>query len=98
MSDTIIGSKERPDSEFSQEEKQEQAAKRLAEQMVKKQFKTQFLQVLDEVVNKGKTLDAIIEEVNQKKSRMTASAREFVVNFKQERIQEWIDEATKKEE
>ena len=67
-------------------------AKEIAEKMVKKQFRTMFLQVYDEIQNKGKTLEDVIEEVNQKKSNMTRSARDFVLNFEPDRIKQWIED------
>lgn len=67
-------------------------AKEIAEKMVKKQFRTMFLQVYDEIQNKGKTLENVIEEVNQKKSNMTRSARDFVLNFEPDRIKQWIED------
>lgn len=67
-------------------------AKEIAEKMVKKQFRTMFLQVYDETQNKGKTLEDVIEEVNQKKSNMTRSARDFVLNFEPDRIKQWIED------
>lgn len=67
-------------------------AKEIAEKMVKKQFRTMFLQVYDEIQNKGKTLEDVIEEVNQKNSNMTRSARDFVLNFEPDRIKQWIED------
>ena len=67
-------------------------AKEIAEKMVKKQFRTMFLQVYDEIQNKGKTLEDVIEEINQKKSNMTRSARDFVLNFEPDRIKQWIED------
>ena len=67
-------------------------AKEIAEKMVKKQFRTMFLQVYDEIQNKSKTLEDVIEEVNQKKSNMTRSARDFVLNFEPDRIKQWIED------
>lgn len=67
-------------------------AKEIAEKMVKKQFRTMFLQVYDEIQNKGKTLEDVIEEVNQKKSNMTRSASDFVLNFEPDRIKQWIED------
>jgi len=67
-------------------------AKEIAEKMVKKQFRTMFLQVYDEIQNKGKTLEDVIEEINQKKSRMTRSARDFALNFEPDRIKQWIED------
>lgn len=67
-------------------------AKEIAEKMVKKQFRTMFLQVYDEIQNKGKTLEDVIEEVNQKKCNMTRSARDFVLNFEPDRIKQWIED------
>ena len=67
-------------------------AKEIAEKMVKKQFRTMFLQVYDEIQSKGKTLENVIEEINQKKSNMTHSARDFVLNFEPDRIKQWIED------
>ena len=67
-------------------------AKEIAEKMVKKQFRTMFLQVYDEIQNKGKTLEDVIEEVNQKKCNMTRSVRDFVLNFEPDRIKQWIED------
>ena len=67
-------------------------AKEIAEKMVKKQFRTMFLQVYDEIQSKGKTLEDVIEEINQKKSNMTHSARDFVLNFEPDRIKQWIED------
>ena len=73
-------------------------AKEIAEKMVKKQFRTMFLQVYDEIQNKGKTLEDVIEEVNQKKSNMTRSARDFVLNFEPDRIKQWIEDENNERE
>lgn len=67
-------------------------AKEIAEKMVKKQFRTMFLQVYYEIQSKGKTLEDVIEEINQKKSNMTHSARDFVLNFEPDRIKQWIED------
>ena len=91
-----IGSKEIVSSEQEREElkkqRAEEAAKKIAENIVKKQFRTPFLQVYDEVVNKNKTIEDLIEEVNQKKCRMTKSGRDYVTNFEPERILQWIED------
>ena len=76
-------------------EETKQKAKEIAEKMVKKQFRTMFLQVYNEVQNKGKTLEEVIEEINQKKSNMTRSARDFVLNFEPDRIKQWIEDENK---
>jgi hypothetical protein len=67
-------------------------AKEIAEKMVKKQFRTMFLQVYDEIQNKGKALEDVIEEIKQKKSNMTRSARDFALNFEPDRIKQWIED------
>jgi len=94
-----IGSKEVVTDEQKQEElKQKKIAeakevsKKIAENVVKKQFRTPFLQVYDEVVNKNKTVEDLIEEVKQKKCRMTKFGRDFVTEFEPERIKEWIED------
>lgn len=90
-----IGSKSlEEEKEEERNSKLESAVESKVKEMVKKQFKLQFLQVVEKI-NKGMTLDDIIEEVNQKKSNMTKSARDFVVNFKPEVITEWIEEYNK---
>ena len=104
-----IGSKEvgeSPEEKAAREEELKQQkieeaqkkAKEIAEKMVKKQFRTMFLQVYDEVQNHGKTVEDVIEEVNQKKSRMTRSARDFVLNFEPDRIKQWIEDENKDRE
>lgn len=101
-----IGSKEvgeSPEEKAAREEdlkqqKIEEAkkkAKEIAEKMVKKQFRTMFLQVYNEVENNGKVLEDVIAEVNQKKSHMTRSARDFVLNFEPDRIKQWIEDENK---
>lgn len=98
-----IGSKEVGESPEDKSQREEELkeqkiaeaqakAKEIAEKMVKKQFRTMFLQVYDEIQNKGKTLEDVIEEVNQKKSNMTRSARDFVLNFEPDRIKQWIED------
>lgn len=101
MSDVVtIGSKEVvPSDEQKQQELREkqikeaqEKAKKVAENIVKKQFRTPFLQVYNEVALKGKSVEDVIEEVNQKNSNMTKVARDFVVNFETERIKQWIED------
>ena len=98
-----IGSKEVGESSEEKAQREEELkeqkiaeaqakAKEIAEKMVKKQFRTMFLQVYDEIQNKGKTLENIIEEINQKKSNMTRSARDFALNFEPDRIKQWIED------
>ena len=80
-----IGSKEvKPQKNVSEIDKQ-----KIAEELVKKNFKTQFLQVYQEC-HKNKTLDQIIDEINNKKSNLTRSARDFVLLFNKETIVKWI--------
>lgn len=100
MSDVVtIGSKDvtKTDEQIKEQKIKEaqEKAKQIAEQMVKRQFRTPFLQVYNEVTFKGKTVENVIEEVNQKKSNMTKIARDFVVNFETERIKQWIDDENK---
>ena len=90
-----IGSKPISETDEQKKEKQEEEIRKAAERIVKQRFNTQFQQVLSEI-KKGKTLSTIISEVNNKESRMTRSARDFVLNFKENRIQEWIDDEINK--
>lgn len=76
-------------------EEAKQKAKEIAEKMVKRQFRTMFLQVYDKVQNQGKALEEVIDEVNKKKSNMTRSARDFVLNFEPDRIKQWIEDENK---
>jgi hypothetical protein len=99
-----IGSKEIKTDEQKQEElKQQKIAeaqekvKKIAENEVKRRFRTPFLQVYDEVVNKNKTIEGLIEEVNQKKSRMTKFGRDYVTEFEPDRIRQWIEDEKKGE-
>lgn len=94
-----IGSKEVKTDEQKQEElKQKKAeeakesAKKIAENIVKKQFRTPFLQVYNEVINNNKSVDDLIEEVKQKKSKMTKFARDYVTEFDTDRIKQWIED------
>lgn len=94
-----IGSKEVKTDEQKQEELKQkkieeakETAKKLAENIVKKQFRTPFLQVYNEVINNNKSLEDLIEEVNQKKSRMTKFARDYVTEFETDRIKQWIED------
>lgn len=99
-----IGSKEVKTDEQKQEElKQKKAeeakevAKKIAENIVKKQFRTPFLQVYNEVINNNKSVEDLVEEVKQKKSRMTKFARDYVTEFDPDRIRQWIDDEKKGE-
>ena len=73
----------------------EENAKKIAENVIKKQFRTPFLQVYNEVVNNNKTIEDLLEEVKQKRSRMTKFARDYVTEFKAETIKEWIEDEKK---
>ena len=96
-----IGSKEVITDGQKQEElkkqKMEETAKKIAENEVKRQFRTPFLQVYNEVVNNNKTIEDLVEEVSQKKSRMTKFGRDYVTNFDPDRIRQWIEDEKKGE-
>lgn len=100
MSDVLtIGSDKAKIDDRTNQKKIEEAkkkAKEIAEQMVKKQFRTPFIQVYNEVTFNNKTVEDVIEEVNQKKSRMTKVARDYVLNFETERIKQWIEDENNK--
>lgn len=78
---------------FSEEEKQRMVGniRYQARKMIRHTMLSQFKQVYAKIL-KGQTLQEIIQEVYDKKSDMTKSARDFVTNFKEEVIQEWIDD------
>lgn len=78
---------------FSEEEKQRMVGniRYQARKMIRRTMLSQFKQVYAKIL-KGQTLQEIIQEVYDKKSDMTKSARDFVTNFKEEVIQEWIDD------
>lgn len=80
-------------SKLTEEEKERAVAniRHQARKMIRQTFVTQFKQVYNKIKN-GQTLQEIIQEVYDKKSNMTKSARDFVLNFKEEVIQEWIDD------
>lgn len=93
-----IGSKEvglSPEEKEQQEaelkEKFNEYAKKKAHEAVIKTFKTQLLQVMGEL-NKGKTIDDVLKEINEKKSTLSRSTRDFCVNFKPEIILGLIEE------
>ena len=91
-----IGSKEVVTNEEQMKQKKaeeaKKAAKKIAENIVKKQFRTPFLQVYNEVINNNKSVEDLIEEVKQKKSRMTKFARDYVTEFETDRIKQWIED------
>lgn len=99
-----IGSKEVVTDEQKQEELKQkrveeakEVAKKIAENIVKKQFRTPFLQVYNEVINNNKSVEDLIEDVKQKKSRMTKFARDYVTEFETDRIKQWIEDEKKGE-
>lgn len=100
MSDVLtIGSDKAKIDDRANQKKIEEAkkkAKEIAEEMVKKQFRTPFIQVYNEVTFNNKTVEDVIEEVNQKKSPMTKVARDYVLNFETERIKQWIEDENNK--
>jgi len=97
MSDVVtIGSTQaKGKTEEQKKEEIQKAAQAEAERIIRKSVNTQFVQVLAEV-KKGKNLDDILKDIEEKESPLTRSAREFMLSFKKERIQEWIDETLKK--
>ena len=60
-------------------------AKRKARLAVVKAFQTQLLQVKAELAQ-NKTLDGVLKEIEEKKSRMSRSTRDFCVNFEKDAI------------
>ena len=93
-----IGSKEvgetpeeKAQKEQEKKDKMEAAAKKQARLAVFKTFQTQLLQIRCELA-KGKTLDDIINEINEKKSTVSRSTRDFCLNFEKDAILGYIKE------
>lgn len=87
-----IGSKEvgsTPEEKAQREEELNEAIKEQATKKARlaliKTFKTQLLQIKSELDN-GKTFDDVLNEINEKKSRLSRSTRDFCLNFKKEAI------------
>jgi hypothetical protein len=76
---------------LTEEEKKKAVAniRKQARKMIRHTFLSQFKQIYKKYKN-GQTIDEIIQEVRDKKSDMTKSARDFVTNFKKDVIEEWI--------
>ena len=93
-----IGSKEvglTPEEKKQQEEELKERmnayAKKKAHEAVIKTFKTQLIQVMAEL-NKGKTIDDVLTEINEKRSNLSRSTRDFCINFKPDVILGLIEE------
>ena len=93
-----IGSKEVGESpeekaqkEQERKDKIEAEAKKKAKLAVFKAFQTQLSQIRDELA-KGKTLDDVINEINEKKSTVSRSTRDFCLNFEKDVILGYIKE------
>jgi hypothetical protein len=93
-----IGSKEVGESpeekaqkEQERKDKIEAEAKKKAKLAVFKAFQTQLSQIKDELA-KGKTLDDVINEINEKKSTVSRSTRDFCLNFEKDAILGYIKE------
>lgn len=92
-----IGSKEvgmTPEEKAQKEEELNEKIKEEAHKqsviLLAKTFKTQLLQITIEL-NKGKTLDGILDEIKNKTSNLSRSTRDFCVGFKTEAILELLD-------
>ena len=91
-----IGSKEvgmTPEEKAQKEEELNQVIQRKARFTVVKTFKTQLLQIREEL-NKGKTMDDILTEINEKKSRMSRTTRDLCLNFKSEAVVDLVKDLT----
>lgn len=91
-----IGSKEVGESpeekaqkEQERKDKIEAEAKKKAKLAIFKAFQTQLSQIKDEI-GKGKTLDDVINEINEKKSTVSRSTRDFCLNFEKDAILGYI--------
>ena len=88
----VIGSKEvgkSPEERLQQEEelneRLREAAQKKARITVVKTFKTQLLQIKNEL-DSGKTIDDVLNEINEKLSKMSRMTRDFCMNFKKDAI------------
>ena len=91
-----IGSKEvgeSPEEKAQKEEELNQEIQRKARFTVVKTFKTQLLQIREEL-NKGKTMDDILTEINEKKSRMSRTTRDLCLNFKPDAVVDLVKDLT----
>ena len=93
-----IGSKEVGESpeekaqkEQERKDKIEAEAKKKAKLANFKAFQTQLSQIKEEI-SKGKTLDDVINEINEKKSTVSRSTRDFCLNFEKDAILGYIKE------
>ena len=88
-----IGSTELGDSPKEKDRKQQEKIEAAVRENYRKSFvrtfKTQLLQVKQEV-DQGKTFEDILKDINDKKSNMTRSARDFCTTFKGESIMDYI--------
>lgn len=73
--------------EFTPEQKGQQEQFLLA--MCRKQFKS-ILRALKERMNKGLTLEDILQEIEEKRSPLSANQRQFVQGFKLEFIEKLL--------
>lgn len=86
---TTIGSKEVNPTQLSgimQEEKVNEAIRKQALRAVVKPFRTQ-LRSINVELNKGRTLEELIQEVNDKKSKLPRSTRDVLTNMTEEGIE-----------
>ena len=82
---------EKAQKEQERKDKLEAEAKKKARLAVFKAFQTQLSQIRDELA-KGKTLDDVINEINEKKSGMSRTTRDFCLNFEKDAILGFIKE------
>lgn len=86
-----IGSKQTGgETEEQKKQKMEEAIRKEAELLVKNTFRTPFRQIYEEV-KKGKTLSQIGKEIEEKKSNLPKGARDLFLNFKESKLQDWVD-------
>lgn len=73
--------------ELTPEQKEQQEQFLLA--MCRKQFKS-ILRAIKERINKGLTLEEILQEIEEKRSPLSANQRQFVQGFKLEFIEKLL--------
>lgn len=96
MSVRTIGSKEvgeTPEETYEKiqikKEQIDKIAKEQAKKQILKMFKTQLLQINSELKS-GKSIQDLRKEIEEKKSNMSFSTREFCKNVKEEQILKFV--------
>ena len=81
-----------PDTIEEVRQKREEQLAKLLELELKQKNKTHFIRVYMAVRQDGKTVEQLIEEVDNKVSKFPRATRDFLKLLKPETIKRWIDE------